>query len=537
MSTTDLPQYYPNHLTPLDINQETLESTLKELQFAVNRGATLLQEGCPPQREWDKPHNTGLYVGFPGIALAFLRLDHQVKAFSNKEVGLPLDFRRLASEQIIPHGPDIPPLPERVAPFGSRSVLVGPLMRILAAAQSGASMSEADIECFRNIVQVAIGNDHMLPHGDGMMGTDEVLYGRAGLLWVVLSVRAHQYGEKATGLLTSIFESVPDLVDAIIKGGLQGRDDYVKEYGERGALPLMWHWHEDRYSLGAFEILTYLTRVHGMSGILAVLLACDPEELNDGASRNYLPLIAETITGLSKLCIAHNGHLPTTLPDRGPSSKRSSPLVQICHGSPGVLTLLASARRNKPLISSFWQPEWDIAIRLASERVWEEGLLSKGGGICHGITGNAWSLLLLHDSFEYDKEEIQTARERYMEREQTTSATVLDTGLTGDYFLSRALALMLHARETPPYQSSVTPTSNMYRLPDHPFSLTEGLAGIVCAWADTCVAVQMRLRSMLLREKWPNNTSSTKTDPTFQDLEGLRLGIPMLAYHRAAVLP
>ncbi|GLA18932.1 hypothetical protein AnigIFM62618_006590 [Aspergillus niger] len=528
MSTADLPQYYPNNLIPLDINKVTLKSALKELQVAVNRGATLLQEACPPQSEWGKTYNTGLYVGFPGIALAFLRLDHQVRAFSNKEVGLPLDFRRLASEQIIPHGPDFPLLPERVAPFGSSSVLVGPLMRILAAAQSGASMSEADIECLRSVVQVAIGNDHMLPHGDGMMGTDEVLYGRAGLLWAVLSVRAHKYDEGATGLLTSIFESVPDLVDAIIKGGLQGRDDYVEEYGERGALPLMWHWHEDRYGLGA---------VHGMSGILAALLACDPEELNDGASRNYLPLIAETITGLCKLCIAHNGHLPTNLPNRGPSSKRSSPLVQICHGSPGILALMASARRNKPLITCFWQPEWDVAIRLASERVWEEGLLSKGGGICHGITGNAWPLLLLHDSFEYDKEEMQAARERYMEREQITSATVLDTGLTGDYFLSRALALMLHARETPPYHSSDTPTSNIYRLPDRPFSLMEGLAGIVCAWSDTCVSVQMRLQSMLLREKWPHSSASLKTDPTFQELESLRLGIPTLAYHRAAALP
>ncbi|OJZ84053.1 hypothetical protein ASPFODRAFT_139831 [Aspergillus luchuensis CBS 106.47] len=528
MSTTDLPQYYPNNLTPLDISQETLENALKELQVAVNRGATLLQEGCPPQSEWGKTYNTGIYVGFPGIALAFLRLDHQVKAFSNKDVGLPLDFRRLASEQILPHGPDIPLLPGRLAPFGSPSVLVGPLMRILAAAQSGASMSEADIECLRNVVQVAIGNPHMLPHGDGMMGTDEVLYGRAGVLWVVLSVRAHKYDERATGLLTSIFESVPDLIDAIIKGGLQGREDYVEEYGERNALPLMWHWHEDRYGLGA---------VHGMSGILAALLACDPEELNDGASRNYLPLIAETITGLCKICIAHNGHLPSTLPDRGPSSKRSSPLVQICHGSPGILTLMACARRNKPLISNFWQPEWDIAIRLASERVWEEGLLSKGGGICHGITGSAWPLLLLHDSFEYDKEEVQAARERYMGRTQTTNATVLDTGLTGDYFLSRALAMLLHVRETPPYQSSVTPTSNIYRLPDRPFSLTEGLAGAVCAWADACVSVQMRLRSMLLQKKWPDSSSSLKSDPTFQDLESLKLGIPTLAYHRATPLP
>lgn len=74
MSTTDLPQYYPNNLTPLDINQETLENALKELQVAVDRGATLLQEGCPPQSEWGKTYNTGLYVGFPGMRIAFTLL-------------------------------------------------------------------------------------------------------------------------------------------------------------------------------------------------------------------------------------------------------------------------------------------------------------------------------------------------------------------------------------------------------------------------------------------------------------------------------
>lgn len=71
MSTADLPQYYPNNLIPLDINKETLKSALKELQIAVNRGATLLQEACPPQSEWGKPYNTGLYVGFPGMRIAF----------------------------------------------------------------------------------------------------------------------------------------------------------------------------------------------------------------------------------------------------------------------------------------------------------------------------------------------------------------------------------------------------------------------------------------------------------------------------------
>ncbi|PWY76249.1 lanthionine synthetase C family protein [Aspergillus heteromorphus CBS 117.55] len=522
MAAADLPQFYQNNLSPVSITKESLEKTLKELQIAVNHGAGLLQEGCRPQKDWGKTYNTGLYVGFPGIALAFLRLDHQVKTLSNSDVGLPLDFRNLANERILSHGPDVPLLPERVSPFGSHSVLVGPFMRLLAAAQSGGSISEVDIECLRNVVQVALTNSHLLPHGDRMMGTDEVLNGRAGLLWAVLSVRAHEYDEQARELLAPIFDYVPKLIDAIITGGLEGRKDYTKKHGEKNALPLMWHWDDDRYYIGA---------VHGACGIIASLLACDPGELNDSASRNYLPLIAETITDLCKICIAHNGHLPTSIPDRGPSSRRSSPLVQICHGSPGMLALMACARRNSPLTSDYWQPEWDLAIRLASERVWEEGLLSKGGGVCHGITGNAWPLLLLHDSFQYDDKEMQVAKRNYMERTQTTDPRSIEHGLTGDFFLSKALSFMLQARETPPYYNS----ANIYRLPDHPFSLAEGLAGTLCAWADTCVAIQMRLQSMSLHEARPNcSSSSSMAEPAFQGPGTLHLGIPTLAYHRPA---
>ncbi|PYH99246.1 lanthionine synthetase C family protein [Aspergillus ellipticus CBS 707.79] len=529
MSTTDLPQYYRNSLTPVSISKESLENTLEELQIAIKHGALLLQEGCPPQKDWGKTHNTGLYVGFPGVALTFLRLDHQVKALSNSNIGLPLDFRHLANERILPHGPDVPFLPERVSPFGSHSVLVGPLMRLLAAAQSGGSIAEADIECLRNVVQVALQNGPILQHGDRMMGADEVLYGRAGLLWAVLSIRAHKYDERAAGLLAPVFDYVPKLIDAIIIGGLRGREDYTAKHGEKDALRMMWHWDDERYYLGA---------VHGTTGIIAALLACDRGELNDSASRNYLPLIAETITGLCKICIAHGGHLPTSLPDRGPSARRSSPLVQICHGSPGFLALMACARRNRPLTFDYWQPEWDIAIRLASERVWEEGLLSKGGGVCHGITGNAWPLLLLHDSFQYDEKEMKVAKRNYMERTQATDPRSVELGLTGDYFLSKVLSFMLQARETPPYYNPATPGSEIYRLPDHPFSLTEGLAGTVCAWADTCVAIRMRMESMYLCEVRPNrSSSSSKTEPTFQELETLQLGIPTLAYHRPVALP
>jgi hypothetical protein len=210
--------------------------------------------------------------------------------------------------------------------------------------------------------------------------------------------------------------------------------------------------------------------------------------------------------------------------------------VQICHGSPAILLLLGCARRNRYLASNFWQPEWDKAIFLASERVWEEGLLSKGGSLCHGITGNAWPLLLLHDSYEYDEELLEIAKRNYGERTKRTVEQP-QPALTGDYFLSRALALLLHSRETPPYNAFPESSTYVYRMPDRPYSLSEGLAGTICAWADACVVIQARLRKMdLEKDNAASVAAALKRDAVFHELENRKLGFPTLAYHRPAGL-
>jgi hypothetical protein len=256
-----------------------------------------------------------------------------------------------------------------------------------------------------------------------------------------------------------------------------------------------------------------------------VLLACRPEELK-GNTHDYRSWIADTITGLCQICIASNGHLPTTIP---PRSNRPSPLVQICHGSPGILILLASAKHNSDFFSNYWRPEWDQATRLATERLWEEGLLSKGGSICHGIAGNAWPLLLLHDCFEYSGEKTETAKRNFPQRSQTPASP--EAQLTGDYFLSRALAFLLHARETRPYNTTKKTSARYYRMPDSPYCLFEGLAGTVCAWTDACAAIEARLRKMELDEGGNGSAAALEQDGIFQELIHRQLGFPALGGH------
>lgn len=265
-----------------------------------------------------------------------------------------------------------------------------------------------------------------------------------------------------------------------------------------------------------------------LAGILAILLTIISTSPADSPTRTYLPQIARTITALSKLCISHKGHLPMAIPELPSNSTRASPLIQICHGTPGLLYLLAHARNNSEFVKRYWAPECDEAIRLGSERVWEEGLLSKGGGLCHGIAGNAWPWLVLHDAFEYGTDAMSLDREAFAER---TGAALGETrGMSGDHFLSRALAFLLQATKTQPFNTD----SDEYRMPDKPYGLYEGLAGTICAWAEACVVLVARLRKMELDTQ--SGERSWKEDESFERHLLHELGFPTLGGTRVTGL-
>jgi len=245
-------------------------------------------------------------------------------------------------------------------------------------------------------------------------------------------------------------------VDKIVAVGERGAEifkagypeDYRKHFErtpERG-VPLMWPWHDQMY-LGA---------IHGSCGILTVLLQCPSHTVH-----LHIPRFLATIDFLIDLATQQHGHLPSSIPVK----RRGDPHVQLCHGSPGLLLLLATLQATFPEeFNTLHAAHYGVTTQLV-QAVWERGLVQKGLGICHGVTGNAWTMLLL--SFSSPR------------------------GLASDDLLSRALSFLLHATELPPLSQDPTP----YRTPDHPYSLFEGLAGAVCAWADACAVIESRLHS------------------------------------------
>ncbi len=66
------------------------------------------------------------------------------------------------------------------------------------------------------------------------------------------------------------------------------------------------------------------------------------------------------------------------------------PLVQDCHGAPGIVCRLAGAPRSA---------QWDRLLRGAGELTWHAGPLAKGASLCHGTAGSAMACLKLWRRF------------------------------------------------------------------------------------------------------------------------------------------
>ncbi|KAL2257959.1 hypothetical protein VTK26DRAFT_8911 [Humicola hyalothermophila] len=170
---------------------------------------------------------------------------------------------------------------------------------------------------------------------------DELLYGRAGTLYLLRMVRHWVAGSN-------------DLVDPAIAE----ISNTIMNRGPR------WTWHGKRY-LGA---------VHGDIGIVTQLVLTSP---------SLAPRLQHVVERLLGMQFA-DGNWPSS--EEGAS--RGKGLVQFCHGAPGFIHSLLALRLYFPELHG----RFDEAIRRGRECVWKQGLLKKEPCLCHGIFGNALAL-------------------------------------------------------------------------------------------------------------------------------------------------
>lgn len=140
-------------------------------------------------------------------------------------------------------------------------------------------------------------------------------------------------------------------------------------------------WTQDLYG----RIVQLLGAGHGFAGNVDPLL------------RGAASLTADERTQLFERCadtlrvtaLAEGGGVNWPPGVGPPRPGRTTPLVQWCHGAPGIVTGLAH-------FPSTISPVVDDLLLRAGATVWEAGPLVKGHGLCHGTAGNGYAFLALY---------------------------------------------------------------------------------------------------------------------------------------------
>ncbi|XP_015603039.1 uncharacterized protein LOC107271495 [Cephus cinctus] len=249
------------------------------------------------------------------------------------------------------------------------------------------------IERLRSMSKYVLEDDSDLP--------DELLYGRSGYLFTILYVNSHISPAPFDG------DFIRKVIASIIKSG--------RKYSAatRCESPIMYSWYDKEYLGGA----------HGLAGILYILLQ----------AREYLTqsqlsdVIQPALRYLIKLKYP-SGNFPSSV------GSQSDKLVHWCHGAPSMTMLFCLAYKV------FQDKKYlDTAVQ-CGEVIWLRGLLKKGYGLCHGVSGNAYTFLYLFQ---------ETKDTKHLYRACKFAEWCMDYG------------------------------THQNRIPDRPFSLFEGLAGTI----------------------------------------------------------
>jgi len=265
--------------------------------------------------------------------------------------------------------------------------------------------------------------------------SDEFLYGRVGTLFGALLLN-HTFGPTAVS-----HDTMEQLLQAVLHSGRS----LARLYPQFGS-PLFYVWPAGRHAS------PYLGAAHGLMGIAYVLLHCshwleDQQAWMDikGTLRCVLSLEQDAPGRAGK-----GGHYPVMMsPDTaaaapaGPAVDPHEPaLVHWCHGAPGAVYLFTKAAEVLPEEASVYL----AAACRAGDLVWEEGLLKKGPGLCHGVSGNAYALLRLCKA---------TGEDKWLRSCEHFATFMCSNEGQADW-----------------------------QTPDHPLALYEGLAGGACLLSD-----------------------------------------------------
>jgi lantibiotic modifying enzyme len=122
---------------------------------------------------------------------------------------------------------------------------------------------------------------------------------------------------------------------------------------------------------------------HGLGGNLNIILSSIKYNNVEPQIKRYHILISASVSFLLRHLI--NGNFTTSV------GSKNIKLVHFCHGAPGIVTALAKFTEIFP--ESSIQMGIKEVIQVNLDHIWKFGVLKKGFGLCHGISGNAYTFI------------------------------------------------------------------------------------------------------------------------------------------------
>jgi hypothetical protein len=280
----------------------------------------------------------------------------------------------------------------------------------------------------------------------------ELLYGTTGYLYSLLFLKKYLLSQDNKNnnnvvdknQIKTLDDTILDIYNILLNSGLKSMKKYKWDKS------LLFPFHVSGNKPPKF----YLGAAHGLIGSLYMLLSTIkfyPEllkqeiSLNNSKTTTY-EILLKSLKFTQSLQIKSTGNFPSDMEGNDSGDK-----VHFCHGCIGAIYLFLLAEEFFP------NNGFKETALLSNNSLWERGLLYKGNGVCHGMSGVIYGLIKL---YKYTKNEL------YLKEAIGICYGTFDPEiqkLVGEY---------------------VDPQRKCKGIPDTPYSLMEGEGGCLVMYYD-----------------------------------------------------
>ncbi len=290
----------------------------------------------------------------------------------------------------------------------------------------------------------------------------ELLYGTTGYIYSLLFLKKYILSIENKDI-NSIFdknmlkvldETILNIFDILLNSGIK----YMNLYKWNKCLLYPFPANDPQFYLGA---------AHGLIGVIYLLLSTikyfpnlleQKIEINSDENTLVSKLLIKNIKYIQSLQIKNTGNFPSDI-----TGNDTGDCVHFCHGCVGAVHLFLLAEELFP------KNNFKETALLCNKSLWERGLLYKGNGLCHGMSGIAYGLIKLFK------------------------------GTNNELYLKEAVGICKGTYD-PHVQKFVEEYRDPQRLrkgiPDTPYSLMEGEGG--------CLVMYYDLVKVILNKDKPN---------------------------------